>query len=179
MKQAIHRKFHIKIVDDKMIWSVNNLITAFNALNTIDTKLNGNLKTMVGGTTFTMTDGGSDYFGRTYPTGIVFHVSASYIQIPLINFFHETGHLLNSVPATDNVFSNQIPERPTWVKDGYVDREILGNRFTEPVQAKPMNESYIPKEYWADAFANYMAGNINLAKPAGSDMYNFVSGALP
>jgi hypothetical protein len=34
------------------------------------------------------------------------------------------------------------------------------------------------REIWADIFANYVAGNINLDKSQGRDMYNFVTGAL-
>jgi hypothetical protein len=43
---------------------------------------------------------------------------------------------------------------------------------------EPMNEPYDPHEYWADAFANYVAGNINLAKSEGADMATDVANAL-
>jgi hypothetical protein len=33
-------------------------------------------------------------------------------------------------------------------------------------------------ESWADIFANYVAGNINIAKSQGEAMYDFVTGAL-
>ena len=37
-----------------------------------------------------------------------------------------------------------------------------------------------PNEWWADAFANYVAGNINVNEPTGTgrDMYNYVHDAL-
>jgi hypothetical protein len=36
------------------------------------------------------------------------------------------------------------------------------------------------EEHWADIFANHVAGNIDMSKPAGPGMamYNFVTGAL-
>lgn len=133
---------------------------------------------MVSGTTFTLTGEGNQYWGQTISTGVTYHVLNGNTKIPLINFLHETGHLLNSVPALDNAFSGQIMGTPDWVKDGYVDRDILLDMFYEPVQAIPMNEPNDPWEYWADAFANYVAGNIDLSKRRGQDMAKFVNGAL-
>jgi RHS repeat-associated protein len=181
-KALIKDEFGIWMKDDKdkMKWSLANVQTAYKALNMINNKLNGYLKKLVGGTTFTMTDGGNQYYGITDSTGVTFHAASSNTKIPIINFLHETGHLIDAVPATLDAFSGQIEGTPDWVKDGYVDSEILGKKFNEPVQAKPMNEPYSTDEYWADAFANYVAGNINLQEPtgAGQAMYDFVSGAL-
>jgi hypothetical protein len=122
--------------------------------------------------------GGNQYYGESSSTGTDFHVAESNTGIPAINFLHETGHVLNMVPATQNAFSSQITGTPLWVRDGYVDRDILGKKFREPVQAIPMNEPNDTGEYWADAFANYMADNIDLSYPAGLDMANFVRDAL-
>jgi hypothetical protein len=180
-KAAIKVDFGITMKDSgKMKWSLANVQTAYRALSMINEKLNGYLNKLVGGTTFTMTDGGNQYYGITDSTGVTFHAASSNTKIPLINFLHETGHLIDAVPATRDAFSGQIDGTPDWVKDGYVDSEILGKQFNEPVQAKPMNEPYSTDEYWADAFANYVAGNINLQEPtgAGQAMYDFVSGAL-
>jgi hypothetical protein len=43
-----------------------------------------------------------------------------------------------------------------------------------------MREPYKPNEYWADAAANFVAGNINLAESSGEaqDMCHFVNGKL-
>lgn len=76
------------------------------------------------------------------------------------------------------MFSGGLPAKPTWVKDGYVNSELLLGKLTEPVQAKPMNEPYSPNEYWADAFANYVADNIDLNRSAGMDMATDVAKAL-
>ena len=178
-KAIIKYDYGIKMADSKeMKWSRNNLMTAYNSLKMINDKLHGNLNTMVSGTTFTIMGGGNQYYGETKSTGVDFHVASSSTKIPSINFLHETGHLLDNVPATEDVFSDQVSATPTWVKVGYVDKGILGRKFTEPVQAIPMNEPYQSGEYWADAFANYVADNINMSTPAGQDMYDFVTAAL-
>jgi RHS repeat-associated protein len=197
-KKRIKDKFGIEMKDSSnRSWSATNLITANNALSMINDKLNGNLKTMVGGTTFTMEsqaqctdkDGKKSdcYHGLTTGTGITFYSSSSNLHIPIVNFLHESGHLLDAVPSTLDVFSdpfrsNKGGATPTWVKDGYVNRDLLGNMFTQPVQAKPMNEPNSPNEYWADAFANYVANNIKTGPldptGEGQQMYDYVYRAL-
>lgn len=187
-KAAIKGDFGIKMVDDKVKWSENNLTTAYDALSSFNVKLNGNLKTMVGGTTFTMTsqaqcsdENGAKfdcYHGLTDGTGVTFYSSSPSLNIPLINFLHETSHLIDAVPATKDVFSGSLPGNLTWVKNGYVNSELLLHKFAQPVQAKPMNEPNDPDEYWADALANYVAGNIDLSQSAGVDMATDVAKAL-
>ena len=189
LKYLIPEKFGIEMVDGTMNWSLENLSTTYDALKTIDDKLNGNLKSMVGRTTFTMAfqgkctdeDGSMRdcYHGESSSTGVTYYSSYSSVKLPIINILHETGHLLNFVPATNNVFSDPLKAKLEWVgDDGYVRRDILGDMFFEPVQSRPMKEPNNPWEYWADAFGNYMAGNIDLSDPLGSDMANYVSGAL-
>ncbi len=184
-KMMIRGKFGITMAEEnKRIWSNTNLETVFISLSRANDKLGGNLKSMIGGTIFAITDGGDDYYGITYPTGVVFHTSSSKIELPGINILHETGHLLDMVPATKDVFSNPLDDKkggttPSWVdKDGYVDKSLLLNKFTQPVQAKPLGEANDPNEYWADAFANYVADNINRNIPGGNSMYYDVDLAL-
>lgn len=76
-------------------------------------------------------------------------------------------------------FSGSLPDDPSWVKDGYVNSDILLGKLMQPVQAKYIeNESYDAYEYWADAFANYVAGNINLGDTIGVAMAADVENAL-
>jgi RHS repeat-associated protein len=186
LKMMIWGKFGVTMSEsDNREWSVNNLRTVFKGLNAIDDKLNGNLKTMIKGTTFTTKDHPSEkgsYSGQVWSTGlgIDFHIDSTKTILPLINILHEVGHLLDYLPATKDVFSGQIKGNPSWTKEGYVNEEILGGKFRQPVQAGPMGEAYDPDEYWADSFANYIAGNIKLDEPtgAGQEMFDFVSGAL-
>jgi hypothetical protein len=184
-KHEINGQFGIEMVDSDITWAKDNLMTAYHALSMINIKLNGYLKSMVGGTTFTLTGGGNQYWGQTSSTGVTYHVANGNTKIPLINFLHETGHLLDFIPATKDIFSDPFrPEKggatPTWVKDGYVNSDLLGDMFYQPVQAIPMNEPNDPNEYWADSFGNYVAGNINLTELTGEgqNMYDYVYRAL-
>ena len=184
-KMMINGKFGITMEDsEKMTWSLENLKTAYHSLNMIDDKLNDNLRKIVSGTTFTIMGGGNQYYGQTKYTGVDFHVkygppAKDSTKIPVINFLHETGHLLDTVLATRGVFSGPLNGKtPTWVKDGYLNSELLINQSGQPVQAKPMNEPYDTGEYWADAFGNYVSDNIDTSQSAGMNMFNFVNDAL-
>jgi RHS repeat-associated protein len=194
-KMMISGKFGIEMVDSNtMRWSNTNLATAFKALSMVDKVLQGHLRQTVIGTTIKMASQGQCsgnngphdcYQGRTTSTGVTYFSSNASLNIPLINFIHETGHLIDMVPATANIFSGQLiadsgyaPNNPSWTKDGYVDITLLVIQSGQPVQALPMGEAYVPAEYWADAFANYVTGNIDVSPTAGLDMYNFVSEAI-
>jgi len=113
-KALIKDEFGINMKDGKVDWSLKNLQTAYQSLNMINDKLNGYLKRLIGGTTFTITDGGNKYYGATHldGSGITFHVADSGVEIPNTNFFHETGHLLDLRPATKDVFFRQPSRRP-------------------------------------------------------------------
>ena len=177
-KMMIWGKFGVTMSEENnRAWSNTNLETVYLSLGMTNNKLGGNLKSMICGTTFTITDGGNQYYGQTSPLGVDFHTASSNTELPSINILHETGHLLDMVPTTSDVFSNPLAEeKPSWVdKNGYVDRSLLLNKFYQPVQAKPLGEAYDPSEYWADAFANYVADNINLNIPNGSSMYSDVN----
>ncbi len=188
LKYEIGYKFGITVKDSTDFkWSERNLSTAYQSLCTIKDKLGGNLKDMVSGTTFQITGGGGDYWSEVGPTGITFHVENSSTVLPDIHFFHEIAHLLDSVPATKDVFSGPLKGTPpNWVdSEGFVDETILLKNYSQPVQSKHIldkNGNYLedfkPNEYWADAFANYMAGNIDLGETAGQHMYNYVRDAL-
>jgi hypothetical protein len=184
LKYEIKYKFGIRVKDHPDIkWSKENLNTAYESLSIIDNKLGGNLKNMVAGTTFQIAgkkaNEPGDYRGKAGPEGIFFYVRNSGIAIPDINFLHEMGQLIDAVPATRDAFSGLIQGTPNWVDEkGYVNSQLLGRKFTQPVQAYPMGEAFDKDEYWADAFGNYMADNIDVSLPAGLEMYIFVRVAL-
>jgi RHS repeat-associated protein len=185
LEDRIKNKFGVKLEYDKVKWNDVNISTAYKALFLFDNILKGKLKAIIGGTTFTMTDGGDDYYGITTSSGVTFHVAGTDTQIPLVNFLHETSHLIDAVPATKDLFSGSLPTKPTWVKDGFVDERILLGNLAQPVQAKyildangKQTEAYSRDEYWADAFANYVADNINVKRPAGAAMVTDVVNAL-
>jgi RHS repeat-associated protein len=179
LKYEIRYEFGIYMVNGGPKWSAQNLNTAYRALTMVNAKLQGHLKEMVSGSQFTIVGGGNKYYGQTKPTGVDYHVEGNNTVIPLINFLHETGHLLDWVPATANAFSSQLPAKPTWVVNGYVDDRLLLGKYAEAVQSKYITgENDDEDEYWADAFANYVGDNINTNMPAGYDMSHFVSSVL-
>ena len=63
------------------------------------------------------------------------------------------------------------------LESNYVDDPNYA-QGAEAVQATPREGNR--SEQWADAFANYVAGNIDTNEPTGGgrNMYNFVTGAL-
>jgi hypothetical protein len=104
-----------------------------------------------------------------------------------MNIYHEFGHLLDS----KNVYTRALEnvQNPSYITGegglGYVNQNALikVNVTTDPnyksvyaIQASKNGVS----EQWADIFANYVAGNIDLSDPLGPgmQMYNFVTGAL-
>jgi RHS repeat-associated protein len=177
---------------EEMTWSKANLRTAYQSLNMINSKLNGHLKSLINGTTFKIMGGGDQYKGITSPTGIDFYVANGSTLIPNTNFLHETGHLIDFVPATANVFSgpltadrNNPSNNPDWTANGFVNEKLLLGKLFQPVQASYIKdkagnllEDFDTNEYWADAFANYVADNINKSQSAGMNMYNYVNDAL-
>jgi hypothetical protein len=193
-KNLIASKYGVTMAESGETWSFTNIRTAYKALYMIDDKLNGHLRSMIGGTTFTMASqpqcSGNNgqyncYKGITNSTGVTYYSSSYNLEIPVTNFLHETGHLIDSVPATVNVFSGPITadpnnpsNNPSWTMDGYVNSKLLLGILKEPIQAFNMGEAYDTNEYWADAFANYVADNIDLEQSAGMDMYRYVNNAL-
>jgi hypothetical protein len=188
-KNLIASKYGVTMAESSGTWSLTNIRTAYKALYMIDDKLYGHLRSMIPGTTFTIMGGGNKYYGQAKPNGVDFYVENSNTLIPETNFLHETGHLIDFVPPTANVFSGPITadrnnpsNNPGCTKNGYVNSELLLGKLIEPVQAINMGEAYDTDEYWADAFANYVADNI-LTGPLdvtgeGQKMYNYVFLAL-
>lgn len=184
LKKVIMDQFGVEMKDGNVKWSIDNLRTAFNGLNMINDRLNGGLKEMVKGSVYEITDGGNQYYGLTEDTGVTYHVLNGNTKIPLINFLHETGHLID----LDDVFSGPLKaKKPDWVDStGFVDETLLLGKINQAVQSKyilkdgKQTEAFDPDEYWADAFANYIIGNINLAESTGNGriMYDYVHGAL-
>ena len=125
--------------------------------------------------------GGNNYYGWTHSDKVEYHITGGSYKIPLTNFLHETGHLLDFVPATADVFSGPLNGiTPNWVDSkGYVDANLLLGKLYQPIQAKYITgEDFDTDEYWADAFANYVADNIDLSNPIGKDMNDYVFRAL-
>jgi len=169
-------------------WNLDNAQQIFLGLSNINQALNGKLRTIIGSATFTLnTHPTSGYYqGRTSNLTIDFYVTTI---MPLQNIYHEFGHLLNNVPGLKDKFTNAITNEgnPSWVDSDKkinvmaLKSDTLTNDPNYPfnVQARQAFSNFGPGEQWADAFANYVAGNINLNSPQGADMNTFITGVLP
>jgi hypothetical protein len=106
-----------------------------------------------------------------------------------MNIYHEFGHLIDSLPGKMfDVFTNALEAEgdTSYVAgNGYLNENaLIKSRVTDDpnyasVQAIQASDN-TSSEQWADIFANYVAGNIDLSQPAGpgAAMYEFVTGAL-
>jgi len=173
-------------------WDSVNLRLMYGSLGIVNTSTNGNLRAIAAGSTFTLNEHGpegGDYYGKTHttePSGIDFYTKGTQ-PLRQMNIFHEVGHLLDNVPGTWDVFTNAVASlnSPSWVgsdlrlnPDALKSRSIYNDPNYPVVAARQTYSGFGPSEQWADAFANYVAGNINLSEDVGREMYNFVRGAL-
>jgi hypothetical protein len=101
-----------------------------------------------------------------------------------MNIFHEFGHLIDNSPGTVNAFSRDPGiNNPDFLNDdGYLDRMALIDKsqdmYQHPMSIYTDDPITAQEEHWADIFANYVAGNINLTTTEGQAMNAFVTGAL-
>jgi hypothetical protein len=108
-----------------------------------------------------------------------------------MNIYHEFGHTLDNVPGLKDVFTNAISKADPskvftdgefgWLhSQGLIDPNTVHDpNYSNGAQAI---QAYMGgrSEQWADAFANYVAGNIDFGQsnPTGQAMNNFVTGVL-
>jgi hypothetical protein len=187
LKKSSKKRYGVTLSDEGgKSWDAANAYVAYASLFTMDNALGGTLKSIVNGSTFKLAEyhrtkqncpsGNCTYSGWTEGTTVTFYTTGTNVLRP-INVFHESGHVLNSLPESDNIFSNRLAslDHPSFINNGYIDAAAAISPWaSEPKQASSDKVT----EQWADVFANYVAGNIDLSKPAGQDMYNFISAAL-
>jgi hypothetical protein len=196
-KKTIQGKFGITMANGDKSWDADNLQLMFESLSFINNNiLNGHVISMVGGATFTLSEhvgndglyNGATHHLKTEPTGIDFYTIGTQ-ALRQQNIFHEFGHLLDNVPGSWDAFTNAVASQghPSWVSsDNKINLLALKSRFINDdpnylnVEARQTFSNYGPSEQWADAFANYAAGNVDFSDPGGPgpQMYNFVYNAL-
>jgi RHS repeat-associated protein len=189
-KAHIKNQFGITMSDEGgKEWDLRNLTLISSSLQNIDDALNGQLKSWVGGAIFWLKkqNSGGQYRGVTHldGSGIDFYTLGN-DAIRQINIYHEVGHLIDNVPGLKDVFTNSVEdENPSWVSNDYISQGALEEyrisndpNYNSPGPQAIQAYNPGPAEQWADAFANYVAGNINLASSEGRDMYNFVHDLL-
>jgi hypothetical protein len=185
-------KFGVTMSDDGgKKWSTTSLRSVNACLQNINNAVNNRLKSLIGGVSFWLQEEfitGSVYHGKTHPdgSGVDFFTTGD-VALRQINVYHEVGHLLDNVPGMKDVFMNAVSneDNPSWVDDDQqINPDALkGKRiYNDPnypsVQARQTYSFFGSAEQWADAFGNYVAGNINRGNTTGIDMANFVSNAL-
>jgi hypothetical protein len=198
VKRNIKSKFGIEMSDEGgKNWDVKNLRLVYSSLQNINNALNGNLKSLVGEATFKLAEYTGEgcpkgkictYGGSTSGSTITFSTTGNDL-IHQMNLYHEFGHVLNNLPGHDNEFSDALKNydhRSFINSEGKLDSSALITGLVNDPNYGPHVEaiqhpSTDPKEQWADIFANYVAGNIDLSKPTGpgADMNSFITGILP
>lgn len=198
LKDRMKDIFGITLSDDgggykgAKAWDAKSISLLYGRLLSIDILLKGKLKSIIekaGGAIFDRAEysanfdihgegcppAGCSYSGYTDGTHITFFTTGNR-SIYTMNFYHEFGHLMNSLPGKDNIFSNQLAalKEPSFIINNHVNTNALLGNFAEPIQASTGEVT----EQWGDVFANYAAGNINVNNPAGAAMYEFISPAL-
>jgi hypothetical protein len=197
IKRNIKVKYGITMSDDGaenphfpnsrgQAWDLKNLRQVYEGLSNINNALGGKLKSIIGSATFTLNTHPNPgrYFGYTTRSTIDFYVTTI---MPLQNLYHEFGHVLNNLPGKDNYFSDALQnyENRSFITAGQLDpAALVSANVVDPNYGSPdplaiQHASTDAKEQWADIFANYVAGNINLDSPQGRHMYNFITGVLP
>lgn len=194
IKKEIKDTYGITLSNKHKKWTLKNALLVFSSLGNIDKALHGNLKGVVNGATFMLDEHHPDadhpnstYHGWTVGNTVTFYTTGNQ-TIRQMNVYHEFGHVLNNLPGRNNVFSNALDHlhEPSFVTDkgnGILDIGALESaRVYDPNYGTAeaiQHECTCATEQWADIFANYVAGNIDLSKPGkGLDMYNFVTSVL-
>lgn len=187
----IRGKFGIIMSDGgQKNWTAQNLHLMFISLQTINHVLNNKIRSFVAGVLFKVMKQNpkeGQYHGITHEDGssIDFYTIGD-DAIRQMNIYHEFGHLLDNVPSLKDVFTNAVTNEgsPSWVTNGKVNEvalissDILDDPNYSKVQAIQAYSNPGSSEVWADAFANLVAGNIDLGKTEGHAMNTFVTGAL-
>lgn len=187
-KQRIYSRFKIGISDKYKTWDVDNLSFVYSSLQNINKAVNGKLAAWVGGATLWLKnqEGSGEYHGATHldGSGISFYTRGT-DMIRQMNIYHEFGHLIDNVSGLKDAFTNAVKDQgnPSWVSGGFVSTTALINArvpdaYYGNTDATQAYSNPGPSEQWADAFANYVAGNIDTHTGSGADMYDFVISAL-
>ena len=176
-------------------WDNTNAKLVYDSLGNINKALGGQLKSLVGGATFKLSEhtGSGEYYGETSGTSITFYTIGK-DAIRQMNIYHEFGHVIDNIPKIKDVFSKTLKNlaSPSFVQaNGFLDPAALSsadvfdpNYGTAQAIQHPYSflddPTIASQEQWADIFANYVVGNIKLRDPGGpgQDMYNFVTGML-
>jgi RHS repeat-associated protein len=174
-------------------WTNANLTIVYAGLGNMNWVLSGNFH--IEGAIYRLGEAAGHcdgtYCGLTTDTTVTFYTTKGQ-NLRYQNLYHETGHVLDNMPGHKDQYSTAVRTldqgNPRFLTPkGYISSRSLNSySVTEPHGASSAALQHPARvgdpdvdwgsEQWADIFANYVAGNINLAEPGGVQMYNFVNG---
>ena len=166
-------------------WNSVNTMQVYSALGIVNNAVNGKLKSLIGGSVFTLNDYTEGYYHGNTDKGYIDFETGVPLPPPYINIFHEVGHLIDVNSAGGNYYSGKLAnQNRNWITpEGRIDTNALLNKeISDPYWPNPQDAlqgtnhtGQGPNEQWADTLENYVAGNIDVLTTAGNDMYNFTS----
>jgi RHS repeat-associated protein len=199
LKMMISETYGISISDaGGKRWDTRNLYLLYRSLGNIDNVLTGRFSRLVWGATFrhseyiptpencSLPDLSCRYRGWASGQSITFYTIGD-DAIRQMNIYHEVGHLIENMPGMIDVFSTalQQEDNASYINNnGYIDKHALltldltNDPHYVSVQARQASNNSV-FEQWADVFANYIAGNINMYSSQGQAMNEFVTRVLP
>jgi hypothetical protein len=175
-KAKASSKYGVKFTGN---WDTTNAEIIYNALVTMDQKLDGSLKNFSWGVTFNYKFDGKHYGGKTWENGmgVNFHGDTLMNQ----NIFHEFGHVMDI--RSGDYFSNNLSWKAVYTStggyvmggshysrnsDGYTEAFLTDPNTGKKVEAEQHTATYncsrargwcqsgnTPSEEWADLWANY------------------------
>ena len=198
MRCTIWHDYGVKLIDTgsgsrgngtgAKAWDLKGTMQVFYALKFANNAVNGRLRSLIGGSEFTLNNYTTDkYHGNTGAGYIDFQTGGAFPP-PYINIFHEVGHLIDANSTGGDYYSDKLAsQNRNWItQEGKIDTKnaLLDPTVSDPYWSNDQAQDALqgtnhtgqgPNEQWADTFANYVAGNINMLTTAGNDMYNFTN----
>jgi hypothetical protein len=188
-------QYHIRLdsVGGAKAWSKANAQVVYEAIQNIDLAVGGQLADKLKGANvvFRMEEqppvpGRShSYSGWTHGTRIDFYTEGNDL-LRRQNVYHEVGHMLDNVSNLAQFAGDLGGSNPSWIEGNAFAPDVLKSssvydpnwRTADAVQHPNPTPAEVWGELWADSFANYLAGNINVRSVAGLEMYRWMRDEL-
>jgi RHS repeat-associated protein len=191
LKSEIYSNYGVTLSNEGKPWTATNAAIVLDSLNNISNINSSKVMDGIRGSTYVMAEydrdctTGNCYYGKAVRNKITFFTIGN-AAIRQMNIYHEIGHQIDSRNKS-NYTNNLISQgEPSYIDDDYINSKALVNQtnITNPFYTMSVEVIQAsgpePDEQWADIFANFVAGNIDISHPfgPGMDMYNFVTKVL-
>ena len=192
--KMIKDDFGLTVSDGVQIWGNHDMITMYIALQRMSAKDVGFLTRINGAVIkYSLPSSAGFYSGWTSNQSITFYADPG--KIPYQNIYHKFAHVFDN--SSDDVFSKVLDNYSGYAGDifvfginssgkydrqdglGYISENVWDPNRNMYVAAEQHKRSWEPygntgSEEWADMYANYIAGNINLDSLEGYRRYGFI-----